>query len=436
MSVSVLFILSLRGDTIIYRDFRREIHKGINEVFFRTVTCYDGDETAPPIFNVDGVNFIHKKYNELYLVLATLDNVSPNYFFIILERLMTVIKDHCGVLSEESIRKNFVLIYEIIGEMFDFGYPQLSSTEQIKPFVFNEPVIMMKISNPINSILNKSTTSGDSTKKPISQVTEQKSKKNEIFVDVIEKITVLFDSRGSLINFSIDGCIQMKSYLKNNPELRLVLSDDIIIGGNSYSGGRSCIDDCNFHPKVNTKEFQNYKTLYITPPDGEFIVMNYRLNNEFAPPFRIYSTVIPSDYKLELILKLQSNFPDKFNAGNVIIKFNVPKTAQSVHFELGKGKIGQKADYLQSDKVCVWKLPKVQGGSENLLTTRMTIQNNNPQECRKELGPIAMSFEIPGYNLSKMGIKELKVLTNEKGYNALRWVRIVSLANSYVIRIP
>ena len=32
------------------------------------------------------------------------------------------------------------------------------------------------------------------------------------------------------MNSSIDGCIQMKSYLKGNPELKLVLNDDIVVG--------------------------------------------------------------------------------------------------------------------------------------------------------------------------------------------------------------
>lgn len=35
------------------------------------------------------------------------------------------------------IRKNFVLIYEIIDEMFDFGHPQLTSSELIKPMIVN-----------------------------------------------------------------------------------------------------------------------------------------------------------------------------------------------------------------------------------------------------------------------------------------------------------
>jgi AP-4 complex subunit mu-1 len=37
-----------------------------------------------------------------------------------------VIKDFCGVLSEEAIRKNFVMIYEILDEVIDFGHPQLT----------------------------------------------------------------------------------------------------------------------------------------------------------------------------------------------------------------------------------------------------------------------------------------------------------------------
>lgn len=433
MSISQFFVLSLRGDTIIFRDFRRDIKKGINEVFFRKVNFYDVEDEAPPIFNVEGVNFIYMKKNELYLVLTTKDNVSPSYFLEILDKLMKVIKDHCGVLSEESIRKNFVLIYEIIDEMIDFGFPQLSSTEQIKPFVFTEPVVMSSHSS-VQSIFNKNTKSGESTKKPISQVTDMKNKKNEIFVDIIEKVTVLFNSSGNLINSSIDGCIKMKSYLKGNPELKLVLNDDITIGKSSY-GGISVIDDCNFHPNVMTKDFESQKTLFITPPDGEFTAMNYRINTEFSAPFKIYTNIEENAYKLELKIKVQANFTDKLFAGNVVIKFNVPKSTQNVYFEMGKTKLGQKADFVANENTCFWKIPKFQGGAENILVARITLNSNKASECRKELGPITMSFEIPNYNISKLQVKELKILSNEKNYNAFRWVRSVTQANSYVARI-
>lgn len=41
----------------------------------------------------------------------------------VLQRVQKIIKDFCGILSEESIRKNFVLIYELLDETIDFGYP-------------------------------------------------------------------------------------------------------------------------------------------------------------------------------------------------------------------------------------------------------------------------------------------------------------------------
>jgi AP-4 complex subunit mu-1 len=46
------------------------------------------------------------------------------------------------MMKEESIRKNFVLIYEIIDEIIDYGHPQLMTTENIKQFVINEPILM------------------------------------------------------------------------------------------------------------------------------------------------------------------------------------------------------------------------------------------------------------------------------------------------------
>lgn len=61
----------------------------------------------------------------------------------------------------------------------------------------------------------------------MSQITDKKNMKNEIFVDIFEKLSVLFNSNGFIINSSIDGVIQMKSYLQGNPELRLVLNDDL-----------------------------------------------------------------------------------------------------------------------------------------------------------------------------------------------------------------
>ena len=153
MSISQLFILSRRGDSIIYRDFRRDIKKS-NDIFFHNINFIREEEVAPPLFNVEGINFIYIKTEDLYIVISTLDNALPNYYLEILDRIIKIIKDHIGELTEETIRKNFVLIYEIIDEMIDFGYPQLSDTEQVMQFIFTEPIVELSRINVIKDMLN------------------------------------------------------------------------------------------------------------------------------------------------------------------------------------------------------------------------------------------------------------------------------------------
>jgi AP-4 complex subunit mu-1 len=60
---------------------------------------------------------------------ATRIDVSPPLILELLARIFKIIKDFCGYFNEEIIRKNFVLIYEILDEIIDFGCPQLTSSE-------------------------------------------------------------------------------------------------------------------------------------------------------------------------------------------------------------------------------------------------------------------------------------------------------------------
>lgn len=46
-------------------------------------------------------------------------------------------------MSEDAIRKNVVLIYELLDEVVDYGLPQNTSTEVLKSFVLNEPTVVV-----------------------------------------------------------------------------------------------------------------------------------------------------------------------------------------------------------------------------------------------------------------------------------------------------
>lgn len=99
----------------------------------------------------------------------------------------------------------------------------------------------------------------------------------------------------------------------------------------SNTSGTVVLDDCNFHESVNYGEFLVNKSLRIDPPEGEFVVMNYRITADFAAPFKVFAffeTVNP--YKVELTIKLKAAFPKNVVASYVAVKFSVPTKASGV----------------------------------------------------------------------------------------------------------
>ncbi|KAJ9674789.1 hypothetical protein PVL29_023989 [Vitis rotundifolia] len=339
--ISQFFVLSQRGDNIVFRDYRGEVPKGSAEIFFRKVKFWkeDGEGDAPPVFNVDGVNYFHVKVAGLLFVATTRVNVSPSLVLELLQRIARVIKDYLGILNEDSLRKNFVLVYELLDEVIDFGYVQTTSTEVLKSYVFNEPIVVDAARLPTlgpASIFMQGTKRMPGTAVTKSVVANEPGgrKREEIFVDIIEKISVTFSSSGYILTSEIDGTIQMKSYLTGNPEIRLALNEELSIGrggrsiydyNSSTGSGTVILDDCNFHESVHLDSFDIDRTLTLVPPDGEFPVMNYRMTQEFKPPFRINALIEEAGaLRAEVILKVRAEFPSSITANTIQVQMPLP----------------------------------------------------------------------------------------------------------------
>merc|ERR1712151_412872 len=266
-----------------------------------------------------------------------------------------------------------------------------------------------------------------------------RNKKNEIFVDILERITVLMSANGFVVNSAIDGCIQMKSYLMGNPELKLALNEDINIKNQTLGGvhgayGAVTLDDCNFHECVDLEDFSDSRTLSFYPPDGEFAVMNYRITGDFRVPFRIFPFVEQrTPHKLEITIKVRADIPEQNYGGNVQISCMLPKSTASVSNELGANVSGHSAEYLPAEHKLVWTVKKFQGGTESTIKSKVTLSTPS-QNARKEVGPVSLNFEIPMYNVSNLQVRHLRIAERHKSYNPCRWVRYVTQSSSYICR--
>jgi len=441
MWISQFFILSPRGDCIITKDFRGDQDPMLHDIFFRKVKFWEKGD-APPVFTLDELSFIYIRRNSLLIACTTRYNVSPTVSIELLNRLAKVFKDYCGVLTEESIRKNFILIYELVDEMLDYGYPQTTSTEMLKICVHNEALSVAPTPTATSVLMsmtsNSKTKSSAASNIPISVggLGKGGKQKNEIYVDILEKLNVLFNSQGNVINSSIDGSILMKSFLAGNPELRLALNEDLVIGKGSGQYGSVVLDDCNFHECVHLDEFDSSRAIHFIPPDGEFSVLNYRITGDFPSPFKIYPSVEESGpYKIELVVLVRADIPDGTRGSNVTIRIPVPRCTSGVFIEHPMEVQGSSSEYLQSDKKVVWTIQKFAGGSEMSIRVKITLDQPVTAVIKKELGPISMGFEIPQYNVSKLCVRYLRISETHKDYNPHRWVRYITQSSSFVCRL-
>jgi len=428
---SQLFLLSLRGDVLIFKDFRNDIGRWTTESFFRASA--KGDE---PIFSIDGIQFIYTKHNGMYFVLVAKTNVSPSLSLELLNCVAMVIKDYCGVLNEEAVRNNFMLIYEIVDEVVDFGYPQGSSSEELIAFIKTNPILARpKKSSIFPDFITPTTTSSDNANQSIT-IIEQK-KENEIFVDLLEKITVHFGASGQTSLAEIEGTILVRNYIKGRIKLMLGLNEGLTIGEKPEQMTHEilCLDQCNFHECCQFTKWDTDRTLVCNPPCGEFALVKYRYTEPFTPPFKIVSFVEePGHDQLDIFIKLSSEFPPDQNANKVVLKCQLPKSTVSASCELERDADARSYEFDSITKSLIWKLGKVIGGYTTSVKIKLNLANAIGN-FKREVGPIGMEFEFPMYRISPMQIRYLCAMENEKVLNARKWVRSITKAESYISRV-
>ena len=110
---------------------------------------------------------------------------------------------------QDAVRKNFPLIYELLDEVMDYGVPQSTNTEALKTFVLNEPVVVgasSGIGGPggIKSLLNLNKGPTGVFKSVLdTSRTDGGKRKDEIFVDVVERVSCTFNASGYIVSSQV-----------------------------------------------------------------------------------------------------------------------------------------------------------------------------------------------------------------------------------------
>lgn len=170
-----------------------------------------------------------------------------------------------------------------------------------------------------------------------------KHRKNEIFLDVVEKLNLLVSSNGTVLHSEIIGVVQMRSFLSGMPELKLGLNDKLMFEATGRSTNRIKaveLEDVKFHQCVRLARFENDRTISFIPPDGEFELMSYRLNTQVKPLIWVEAVIEPhKSSRIEYMIKAKSQFKSRSIANNVEIIIPVPRDVDTPSFKASIGTV-------------------------------------------------------------------------------------------------
>jgi AP-1 complex subunit mu len=137
LGCSAIYFLDQKGKIIISRDYRGDMNSTITERFQRKVLEFD-ERTLKPVLTDRDVTFIWIRVNNIYIVAVARGNPNVALVLTFLYKMKVVLESYFKELEDESLRDNFVITYELLDEMMDFGYPQITEVKVLQEYIKTE----------------------------------------------------------------------------------------------------------------------------------------------------------------------------------------------------------------------------------------------------------------------------------------------------------
>ncbi|PIN21191.1 Adaptor complexes medium subunit family [Handroanthus impetiginosus] len=339
-AASALFVLDIKGRCLISRDYRGAVSAGQVEKFFSKLLEKEGDiESHGPICYDNGVSYMFIQHNNIYLMTASRTNCNAASLLLFLHHVVDVFKHYFEKLEEESLRDNFVVVYELLDEIMDFGYPQYTEAKILSEFIKTDAYRMEVAQRPPMAVTNAVSWRSEGIF----------YRTNEVFLDVVESVNILVNSNGQIIRSEVNGALKMRTCLSGMPECKLGLNDRVLLEAQDRStkGKVIDLDDVKFHQCVRLARFENDRTISFIPPDGSFDLMTYRLSTQVKPLIWVEAQVERyARSRVEMMVKARSQFKERSTATNVAIELPVPSDATNpdIRTSVGSAKYAPEKD--------------------------------------------------------------------------------------------
>lgn len=416
--ISGLLIFAPRGDILASRAYKDGLKRAVTDTFRAEVIA--NSERSSPLLTIGSTSFLYIRHNELFIVAVTRHNIDASFVYEFLYRFVELYTSQFGKLDEGSCYRHVAQIYEIMGELVDFGFPQVTEVEVVRRALSQSG--SGSTHNAATNLLRRaSTVAGRRQSNPLHNYNQATSsiqwrrpdirhRRNEVYVDILEKLNFVMGSNGDILSSHVDGSIRTKVQLSGMPKCRLALNDSDSPSLSRDEGSPVAyqlpgsdqqnlveLEDCQLHQCVDHSMFASERSIVFIPPEGECELVRYRVTKGVKLPFRIVST--PDSLQVECLLD------SRLFAVNVVV--SIP--ADGSRSEKVKATTG-RVKMVSGDRI-EWKIGRMSGGSDATISTKSRFASD---------GNAAVSFEISSTTCSGLLVRHLHIAEN---YSTLKWVR-------------
>ncbi|GFP80371.1 ap-3 complex subunit mu [Phtheirospermum japonicum] len=388
-----IFLLSDSGEVILEKQLTgHRVDRSICAWFWDQIHT-EGDSLKSVPVIASPTHYLFQVVREGITFLACTQVEMPPLMAIeFLCRVADVLSDYLDGLNEDLIKDNFVIVYELLDEMIDNGYPLTTEPNILREMIAPPNIVSKVLSVVTGNTSNMSNTLPGATSSCVPwRKTDLKHTSNDIYVDLAEEMDATINRDGAIVKCEIYGEVQVNSHLSGLPDLTLSFANP------------SIINDVRFHPCVRLRPWESNQILSFVPPDGQFKLMSYRVKKLKNTPIYV-KPQLTSDSgtcRISILVGIR-NDPGK-PIDNITVQFQLPPCVVSSDLSSNYGAVNVLAD-----KTCSWTIGRIPKDKAPSISGTLVLESG--MERLNVFPTFQVGFKIMGVALSGLKIDKLDIL--------------------------
>ena len=147
-----LFLINESGDVFLEKHWKSVISRSVVDYFFDAKNKANSIEDISPVIATPHHYLISVLRSNIHFVSVCMTEVQPLFVVEFLHRVADTFDDYFNDVTETTIKDNYVVVYELLDEMLDNGFPLPTEANILKELI-KPPNILRTV---VNTVMGKS----------------------------------------------------------------------------------------------------------------------------------------------------------------------------------------------------------------------------------------------------------------------------------------